>query len=221
LTIVCINPNTWSPFPQCVPNTASGNVTPTPAGNVAPAPAGNVPPTTQAAVHTMAPTTAAPTTAAPPVGCPASNSSLNFTNGYVTNGDSIIRTNDYTTDTVLVSCNEGYTVDTVSNGVYTCNNGVWSARPTCNATARCPFQPMLDFLEDPDSTTGLSIDSQDLSSDDNESTVFQGSSITFECQDPYVLKSGQLLVTCNADSTWSDFPSCVNNNAAASSSEAQ
>ncbi|XP_053398307.1 CUB and sushi domain-containing protein 1-like [Mercenaria mercenaria] len=89
-------------------------------------------------------------------------------------------------DTAFVTCNEGFTLE--GSGFISCGyNGSWSSYPTCT----------IKDCSDPVPYKGTA----------NDSSTTYGSVIEIICDTGHVI-SGSSVITCNADGTWSDVPTC-------------
>lgn len=120
-------------------------------------------------------------------------------------------------------------MDSVSNGVYRCDNGVWSSRPFCTSkifslirkiwtffceniseSSRCSLQTLINFVSNPTVTNGLDLASQYIAVNGNEENqVLPGSYVLFYCLNGYQNIDRNLNVTCNSNGQWSAFPNCI------------
>jgi len=149
------------------------------------------------------------TTLATPARCPVTDDTFKFPNGYVSTNNAPVYSDNTAAGSAVVSCQSGYAIDTASQGVITCNNGVWSAKPYCTKTARCSNDALQASLKNPDLTKSLQVSPvAGLSTDDN-GDILVNSFVQFTCQDGYANADGNLKVTCNSDGQWSAFPSCT------------
>jgi len=134
----------------------------------------------------------------------------NFTNGYVSENTLLIYPDNTASGYQIVTCNSGYYPDPSIGSNCSCNNGIWSARPNCLQSGRCPLSQLHTFLNDPTQTAGLQIVTQQLNtvSDDKNATT-QDSYILFNCSNGYTNTGGSYNVSCNANSAWSQpWPFC-------------
>ncbi|CAF0789085.1 unnamed protein product [Adineta ricciae] len=188
LNVTCLSTGSWSQFPSCVLNT--GGIT-----------------TTTTTTPAMITTTISSSTGA---ACVIDSSTFTVTNGYYASSTLSYTSATTATGSIQFACNTGYTLDTTVGAAYTCNNGVWSTKPRCNITARCPFSTLQSFIS---TASGTQIVDQKnlLASAQDTTTVFVNSFIIFACASGYVNTGGSLNVTCLSTGSWSQFPSCVVN----------
>ncbi|CAF0747031.1 unnamed protein product [Adineta ricciae] len=186
LNVTCLSTGSWSQFPSCVLNT--GGITTT---------------TTSAMVTTTVSTNTG-------TACAFDASTFTVTNGYYVSSSLTYTSATTATGSIQFACNTGYTLDSTVGAVYTCNNGVWSTKPRCNSTARCPFSNLQSFIS---TASGIQIVDQKnlLASAQDTTSVFVNSFIVFACASGYINAGGSLNVTCLSTGSWSQFPSCVLN----------
>ncbi|CAF3646576.1 unnamed protein product [Adineta steineri] len=144
--------------------------------------------------------------------CPVNDDIWTFPNGYISSDTLPVVYSDNTTPSnITVLCTRGYQIDSLSQGAYTCHNGVWSARPYCTKTARCSLARLKDYISNPSLVSNLNVKAQQLATDmsGTDDEMLPDSYIAFDCPDPYVHTDGDLNVTCNEDGSWSRFPSCT------------
>ncbi|CAF0860968.1 unnamed protein product [Adineta steineri] len=153
--------------------------------------------------------------------CPVNDDIWTFPNGYISSDTLPVVYSDNTTPSnITVLCTRGYQIDSLSQGAYTCHNGVWSARPYCEKTARCSLARLKDYISNPSLVSNLNVKAQQLATDmsGTDDEMLPDSYIAFDCIDPSVHTDGDLNVTCNDDGSWSPFPSCTSINAIQSTS---
>ncbi|CAF1017271.1 unnamed protein product [Adineta steineri] len=153
--------------------------------------------------------------------CPVNDDIWTFPNGYISSDTLPVVYSDNTTPSnVTVMCTRGYQMDSLSQGAYICHNGVWSARPYCEKTARCSLARLKDYISNPSLVSNLNVKAQQLATDmsGTDDEMLPDSYLTMVCIDQYVHTDGDLNITCNDDGSWSRFPSCTNMNAIQSTS---
>ena len=112
LTIICTIASTWTPFPQCVPITTVTSST-------------VAPPSQATTTLTVAPEL---------LRCPYTDETLSFPNGRLANTKNLALYSDMTAKgSLLVECSQGYVMDPISGGLFSCNDGLWSSRPSCSS----------------------------------------------------------------------------------------
>ncbi|CAF4644759.1 unnamed protein product [Rotaria sp. Silwood1] len=142
--------------------------------------------------------------------CVVDATTLNTTNGYYSNISLSYTSNTTATGWIQFACMPGYTLDPMIGALYTCNNGVWSAKPRCLTTGRCSFSALQNFMN---SNTGLQTtgQSQLMQVPQETNVVLSGSYIVVVCMNGYTNIGGSLNITCSASGSWSPFPNCVLN----------
>ena len=115
LTIICTIANTWTPFPQCLPITT----------------------VTSSTVATPSQATTTLTVAPEFLRCPYTDETLKFPNGRLADTKNLALYSDMTAKgSLLIECLPGSVMDTISGGLFSCNDGLWSSRPSCSSESR-------------------------------------------------------------------------------------
>ncbi|CAF0831335.1 unnamed protein product [Adineta steineri] len=186
--VTCLPNGLWTSFPLCV-NTNGGSPVIT---------------TTTTATTT---TTKSTSNGSP---CFVDGTTTSIVNGYSISSSLSYASATAATGSIQFTCSSGYALDPTIGASYTCNNGIWSAKPRCLTTSRCSYAILTRLLA---TASNLQATSQYhiTTAQQDPDAVLTDSYIVFVCTSGYTNTGGSLNVTCLPNGSWSSAPTCVLN----------